>query len=106
MQHFLLTESTKIKPNIWGIPEPVSGIAVSSELLEVVFVPLVAFDRSGHRVGYGKGCYDRFLAQCSEDTLKVGLSYFPALSENSFHTESTDIPLNYVITPDKIYSFT
>jgi 5-formyltetrahydrofolate cyclo-ligase len=45
--------------------EPVDGIEVPSHKIEVVFVPLLAFDKQGQRVGYGKGFYDKFLAECS-----------------------------------------
>lgn len=63
MTHILLTDTTKIALNSYGIPEPVDGLEVPVSKIEVVFVPLVAFDKNGHRVGYGKGFYDRsFLA--------------------------------------------
>lgn len=42
----------------------------------MVLVPLLAFDRQGYRVGYGKGFYDRFMAQCKLGTRFVGLSFF------------------------------
>jgi 5-formyltetrahydrofolate cyclo-ligase len=42
--------------------------------IEVVFVPLLAYDKQGQRVGYGKGFYDKFLAECSPATVKIGLS--------------------------------
>jgi 5-formyltetrahydrofolate cyclo-ligase len=41
-----------------------------------VVVPLLSFDKRGHRVGYGKGFYDRFLSECSRDCIKIGLSFF------------------------------
>jgi 5-formyltetrahydrofolate cyclo-ligase len=53
MTHFLLTDNTKIKKNKHNIPEPV-GIEVPSHKIEVVFVPLLAFDKQGQRVGYGR----------------------------------------------------
>src|SRR5690554_4872123 len=64
MQHFLLQENTVLKISDYGIPEPVSGLEVSPEMLDVVFVPLLAYDLRGHRIGYGKGFYDRFLKKC------------------------------------------
>src|SRR6476620_9802715 len=60
MAHFLLTDSTKILVNAYGIPEPVDGIEIPSNKIDVVFVPLLAYDKAGHRVGYGKGFYDKF----------------------------------------------
>jgi 5-formyltetrahydrofolate cyclo-ligase len=53
MTHFLLTIRKSRKISI--IFEPVDGIEVPSHKIEVVFVPLLAFDKQGQRVGYGKG---------------------------------------------------
>jgi len=61
MTHYLLTDSTVIKIGHFNIPEPVNGIEIATDKIEVVFVPLLAFDKQGHRVGYGKGFYDIFL---------------------------------------------
>jgi len=104
MTHFLLTDNTKIKKNEYNIPEPVDGIEVPSSKVEVVFVPLLAFDVFGNRIGYGKGFYDKFLAECKPETLKIGLSFFEAVSQIDDVFES-DIKLDYCVTPDKIYKF-
>lgn len=104
MTHFLLTDNTKIKKNEYNIPEPVDGIEVPSSKIEVVFVPLLAFDKLGNRVGYGKGFYDKFLSECKEDVLKIGLSFFEAEEEITDVFES-DIRLNICITPSKAYLF-
>lgn len=104
LTHFLLTENTLIKKNKYNIPEPVNGLEVPVTLIDVVFVPLLAFDKKGHRIGYGKGFYDRFLAQCRPETLKIGLSFFEA-EEKFDDVEETDIPLDYCITPNNIYAF-
>jgi 5-formyltetrahydrofolate cyclo-ligase len=103
MTHFLLTDSTKIATNAHGIPEPVSGLAVPVSTIEVVFVPLLAFDKSGHRVGYGKGFYDTFLQQCSPNTLKIGLSFFEP-EEKIEDVSATDVALDYVVTPERVVS--
>ena len=104
MSHVLLTDNTKIKKNKWHIPEPINGIPIASQHIDVVFVPLLAFDLHGHRVGYGKGFYDRFLKHCKADTLKIGVSFFEAETQISDILES-DITLDYCITPEKIYRF-
>ncbi len=104
MHHFLLTDNTKIKKNAWHIPEPVDGIEVPVSKIDVVFVPLLAFDLQGHRVGYGKGFYDRFLAQCKPETLKIGLSLFDAITQIE-DIDPSDIALDYCITPNGIYDF-
>ena len=104
LTHFLLTDNTILKTNQWNVPEPVDGISVESSKIEVVFVPLLAFDKYGNRVGYGKGFYDRFLKQCKKDVVKIGLSLFKAEEEIEDVLEN-DIPLDYCITPNKIYEF-
>lgn len=102
--HFLLTEQTRIREGKWGVPEPDGGLAITTNQIEVVFVPLIIFDRIGHRVGYGKGYYDRFLSQCSPNTIKVGLSFFEAV-DKIVSTANHDIALDYCITPKKVYTF-
>ena len=104
LQHFLITDQTRFQKNALGIPEPVSGIEIEASKIDVVFVPLLAFDDKGHRVGYGKGYYDRFLATCRTNCIKVGLSFFEK-EQDSFIIEPTDIPLDYCVTPEKIYRF-
>ena len=104
MTHFLLTDNTRIKKNKYNIPEPVDGIEVPSSKIQVVFVPLLAFDEKGNRVGYGKGFYDQFLAECNPETIKIGLSFFEAEStiEDVFEK---DIRLDFCVTPNRIYTF-
>lgn len=104
LSHHLLTEESELVLNKWGIPEPVGGHEIDAALIDVVFVPLLAFDLKGHRVGYGKGFYDRFLAGCKPEVIKVGLSFFEAVDEIS-DTGREDVPLNYCVTPHKVYSF-
>jgi len=104
LQHFLITDQTRFQKNALGIPEPVSGIEIEASKIDVVFVPLLAFDDKGHRVGYGKGYYDRFLTTCRPDCIKIGLSFFEK-EQDSFIIEPTDIPLDYCVTPEKIYRF-
>jgi 5-formyltetrahydrofolate cyclo-ligase len=70
----------------------------------VVFVPLLAFDKQGNRVGYGKGFYDRFLANCKPETIKIGLSFFEVENEIA-DVFNNDIELDYCVTPNKIYTF-
>lgn len=102
--HYQLTDATVFRTSKWGIPEPVSGVQVPDEQLEVVFLPLLAFDLEGYRVGYGGGFYDRFLAGCRKDVLKVGLSYFEPVAKIS-DRNAMDIPMDYCVTPEKTYSF-
>ncbi len=99
----LLTENTHIQENEFGIPEPIDGLTVPENAIDVVFVPLLAFDKQGNRIGYGKGFYDRFLSECRKDVVKVGLSFFDA--EEHIEVSKEDVPLNFCVTPDKTYNF-
>lgn len=103
LRHFLLQENTTIKITGHGIPEPDSGIEIPVHTLEVVFVPLLAFDKNGNRIGYGKGFYDRFLSACSPKAMFIGLSFFPP--EDIIKTTHMDVPLHMCITPERIYHF-
>jgi 5-formyltetrahydrofolate cyclo-ligase len=104
MEHFLYDPAQIEANNKWHIPEPQGGIPIKSEEIEVVFVPLLAYDTAGNRIGYGKGFYDNFLAECKADTLKVGLSFFPAEPHIEDIREG-DIPLDYVVTPEGVFKF-
>ena len=96
MTHFLLTENTKIVKNEYQIPEPVSGIAVPSKQIEVVFVPLLAYDKLGNRVGYGKGFYDRYL-KAHSDIYSVGICYDCQLYD-SLPQEDGDVKMKLLIS--------
>ena len=102
--NFLLTDSTLLKENRLGIAEPQSGIKINENQIEVVFVPLLCFDKTGHRVGYGGGYYDRFLKKCSANTIKIGISFFDPI-EKIIDINNNDIKMNYCLTPNKIYEF-
>ncbi len=104
MTHYLLTDNTKFQKNQHNIYEPVDGIEVPNAKIEVVFVPLLAYDKKGNRVGYGKGFYDVFLAQCNPEVIKIGLSFF-APEESIEGIFESDIRLDYCVTPTANYSF-
>lgn len=104
MTHYLLTDNTIFRKNEYNIFEPVDGLEVPVSKIDVVFVPLLAFDKNGNRVGYGKGFYDNFLAKCKPETIKIGLSFFePEEIIDDFST--TDIRLDYCVTPFGISNF-
>lgn len=104
MRHFIYDENTVLVPGSSHILEPENGPLVAPEDIDMVLTPLLAFDIKGNRVGYGKGFYDRFLAQCREDVIIAGLSFFEAEPEIEDSNE-TDVPLTYCITPQKVYEF-
>lgn len=104
LRHFIWNEHSVLGENRWGITEPQGGKEVKAEELDLILVPMLSCDKRGHRVGYGKGFYDRFLAQCRKDVQKVGLSFFEPIEAISDVGEH-DIPLDTCITPQKIWKF-
>ena len=104
MHPVVVNEHTDFVENKYNIPEPEEGEQIEPDEIDVVLVPLLAFDKNGYRVGYGKGYYDRFLKKCKEDVITIGFSYFEAVDKIE-DTHQFDVPLNYCITPHKIYEF-
>ncbi|MGR3811201.1 5-formyltetrahydrofolate cyclo-ligase [Jiulongibacter sp. NS-SX5] len=109
LTHHQYTESTPLKLNKWNVPEPENEGLSSPDFFNtdddiLVIVPLLAYDRKGNRIGYGKGYYDRFLSHKTQNTLTVGLSFFPP-EEQFSATEETDIPLDYIFTPERVWDF-
>ena len=104
IDHLHFNETSELIENAFGINEPKTGEKISANEIDVILVPLLAFDEKGFRVGYGKGFYDKFLFQCRIDAIKIGLSFFDPVDEigdiNPF-----DMPLNYCVTPKQLFTF-
>jgi 5-formyltetrahydrofolate cyclo-ligase len=84
--------------------EPKRGSNISPADIDMVIVPLLAVDQQGHRIGYGKGYYDRFLKLCRTDCLKIGVSFFEP--EETIKEKSTeDVLLNGCLTPNGYIGF-
>ena len=105
LEHILLTDITKLKTNILGITEPEKGIKFSPEQIDVIFLPLLAWDKSGNRLGYGKGFYDNFLSLCKTNTIKVGLSFFDPV-DKIVDIRSKDVRMDFCVNPEGIKKFT
>jgi 5-formyltetrahydrofolate cyclo-ligase len=106
MKHFLLTSTTVLLENKWGIQEPDEATTqeIDPSRIDLVFTPLLAFDVRGYRLGYGGGYYDRFFMTCRQNVQKVGLSFFEPM-KTLLPIDKYDIPLDFCITPDNIWSF-
>ena len=103
--HIEINKDTTYSENHFSIREPSSTNTSDPMIFDVVFIPLLAYDKSGERVGYGGGYYDRFLLNTKKNVLKVGLSFFEPV-EKILNVEEHDIKLDYVITPKIVYNFT
>lgn len=102
--NYLWDDTVVLEKNAWGILEPVNGTVVEDTEIDVVLVPLLVVDKLGNRVGYGKGFYDRFLAQCKSTVQKIGLSYFAPVDIID-DVDAWDIPIDRLITPSQGYNF-
>jgi 5-formyltetrahydrofolate cyclo-ligase len=110
LQFCELRSNTILRPNRFGIPEPRTHTAClkSNRRLDLVLVPLVAFDRQGHRLGMGGGYYDRSFAYRRHTyrnrPLLIGLAYEFQFVETLPH-EPWDVRLDAVVTEQHIYRF-
>ncbi|RZA13807.1 MAG: 5-formyltetrahydrofolate cyclo-ligase [Proteobacteria bacterium] len=81
--------------NRWGVEEPDAGEPLVSGAQTLIIVPALAFDKDGHRLGYGKGFYDRFLSSFTATTIGVCFSEF---FFESLPSEAHDRVVNHVVT--------
>lgn len=95
MKFIYMTDLSLVEKGYAGIPEPVADEPVADDPTALVLMPGLAFDLQGHRVGYGGGFYDKFLAQ-EPDHPTLALCYdFQILPE--IKTEEFDIPVGCVL---------
>lgn len=104
MLNCLIDKNTELIVGKFNVPEPKYFQLIDSKYIEVVFLPMMICDKKGNRVGYGGGYYDRFLEKLQPNVLKIGINFFPPVSEIS-DVESTDIPLDYCVTGEEMLSF-
>lgn len=103
METLKLESNTDFYLDDWGIPIPTKYELVEPHAIQVVFIPLLAFDQEGSRIGFGKGFYDVFLKGLEAEVFKVGLSFFEP--EVKIPSEPHDVKLDFCITPHNTYSF-
>ncbi len=97
-------ETEEIRFNNWGIAEPISTEKLEPHSIDAVIVPLIGFDLKGHRIGYGKGFYDKYFENYPKHRPRIGVSYFEPIS-NIEDTHEFDVPLTHCITPWNSYEF-
>ncbi len=104
IESYLYYPGIPLHTNTWGVPEPENGQVVVPSAIDVIVLPLLTFDKQGYRVGYGKGFYDRYLARCRGDVLKIGVSLNDPV-EQITDINTYDVRMNYCITPGKVWDF-
>ena len=95
MRFIYMTDLSAVEKGYAGIPEPVTDEPVADDETALVLMPGMAFDEAGHRIGYGGGFYDKFLAK-EPNHPTLALCYdFQVLPH--LETEEFDIPVDTVI---------
>ena len=93
------SEDCEYVPGPFGILEPAeSSRLLSASDVDVAIVPGLAFDRTGHRVGYGKGYYDRLLPTLRPNCVTVGIAYEEQIFDHVPH-DGHDAAVRAVVTP-------
>ncbi|WP_339911097.1 5-formyltetrahydrofolate cyclo-ligase [Symmachiella dynata] len=108
LQLFHLQNLDELTPGAYGIPEPPSDLRTqpdriaTTDQLDIILVPGVAFDIHGARCGHGKGYYDKLLQSAKDKTPLIALAFdcqiFPKIP-----TESHDVDMDKIITESRIY---
>ena len=103
---YLTDKKSKFLASDWGILEPMeeTSVRLNPTDIDVIFIPLLAVDTQGHRVGYGKGFYDRFLANTKPELIKIGLGLEEPI-EPIEDLNPFDVALDFAITPKSVYRF-
>ncbi|MDF1757692.1 MAG: 5-formyltetrahydrofolate cyclo-ligase [Legionellaceae bacterium] len=104
MSFIQASNKTNFTKNKWGILEPDinNPSIIMNQMLDVIFIPSVAFDESGNRLGMGAGYYDRALAN-NHSSLLVGIAY-DFQKQPQIPAQSWDIKLDLIVTEKTIYN--
>ena len=86
----------KMRPGVWNIPVPVERVVLTPDAL---IVPLVGFDGSRYRLGYGGGYYDRTIAAAAKRPFCIGLGYAES-GLNTIYPQPHDMPMDLIVTDD------
>lgn len=96
LHFYQVDENTHYQKNQFGILEPISSALITLDKLDLMLIPLVAFDKQGNRLGRGLGCYDRYL-QHNKHCKLVGVAYdFQCVDK--LDAKAWDVRLDAVVT--------
>lgn len=103
MQSYIFEADTQIIENSWGIPEPYNAIKLNNNnTIDMILMPLLCFDNYGFRVGYGKGFYDRFLLNCNQNIIKIGLSLFDPIDQ-IYDVDKFDVKIDFCVMSESVW---
>jgi 5-formyltetrahydrofolate cyclo-ligase len=93
----------ELREGTFGILEPCpTGVDHQADEADLIVVPGVAFDLSGHRIGYGKGFYDRFLQHPGRRAHLIGLCHDFQVTDSAIQTDIHDIPMGIIVSDKRI----
>lgn len=104
MEHFWIKRDTLYVEGEFGIPQPKNCKKANLTDADVVLIPLLAFDKNGHRLGYGQGYYDRLISELDTETVRVGLNFSGPFDKFTF-IEDHDMKLDYCISSKQVFRF-
>ena len=105
MEAVRMTPVTPTQSGLFGVPEPIGkNVLAPSGQIDVILTPLLGFDSSGQRVGYGKGYYDRFFST-RPNARRIGLGYAQMLVPDGIASSPEDVKLDSVITEAGLSNF-
>lgn len=104
MDFYRYNPAEKTTSSKLGMAEPMRDPKklISPETIDLCILPGLAFDRFGHRLGMGKGCYDRYLPRLRPDTVKVALCFGEQISECPLPYDEFDMDLDWLISDSGI----
>lgn len=106
LKHAYIEDDIQLIPNRWGIPEPKMPVTMIYPLeIDMVLVPMLAFDAEGNRLGYGAGYYDKFLELTRPNCIKIGLCFEMGRQAELLPSEAHDVKLDFVVTESTIERF-
>lgn len=101
MNAVVYNHEEKLTANIYGIPETESTVDCRNEI-DIIVLPGIAFDKTGARIGFGKGYYDRFINSLSSVPTLVGLCFEEQMCDEKLPFNEHDQKVDYIITDQKI----
>ena len=105
MEFVKVNDFNEFKEGYKGIKEPIGTVIFQKEESEdkpVMILPGSVFDLWGNRCGYGKGYYDRYLSECYDNIVKIGVCFSLQMMDEIPDVKPTDIPMDYVINEERI----
>lgn len=101
MDFFLISGLQDVELGHFSILEPTTNVLMEPNTIDCIVVPLVAFDENKHRIGHGKGYYDRYLQRSKAVTIGVA---FACQKVDAIPVEAHDVTLDYIVTENQIYT--